>query len=239
MPRLQKRIATCLVLYLILITALCLISVGGPTSSVNQFAVTVGLKGVVAAPTIETGRYGLSIISKESIRPNIPALLVYAILGVLIASTLYSLQPKVGGLSSGDWVDVGRRMTDSGYYEEAIDAYSIAAQLNPRGAKAYAERGVAYHKLGDYERAVSDYHTALRIKPILTEYYQELGDYFNSLKLVAGHGSANTPVLQRDQRDQAPSTDFLWCPNCFLAMKVAKGSRGVFNCPKCKHEFFA
>ena len=27
---------------------------------------------------------------------------VYAILGVLIASTLYSLQPKVGRLSSGD-----------------------------------------------------------------------------------------------------------------------------------------
>jgi len=237
MPRLQKRIASCLVLFLIIITVLCLIDFGGPASPVNQFALTLGLKGVVAAPTIETGRYGLSIISRESIKPNIPALLVYAILGVLIASTLYSLQPKVGGLSSGDWVDVGRRMTDSGYYDEAIDAYSIATQLNPRGARAFAERGVAFHKLGDYERAVQDYHTALRIKPMLTEYYQELADYFNSLKLVAGHGLSNTPPVL--QREQVPTTDFLWCPNCFLAMKVAKGSRGCFSCPKCKHEFFA
>ncbi len=199
----------------------------------------MGLKGYISAPSIETGRYGLSIVSKESIKPNIPALLVYAILGVLIASTIYSLQPKVGGLSSGDWIEVGRRMTESAYYEEAIDAYSIAAQLNPRSATAFAERGVAYHKLGEYERAVQDYHTALRIKPILTEYYQELGDYFSSLRLVAGHGLSDRKVAAVAQRDEEPSTDFLWCPNCFLAMRVPKGSRGVFNCPKCKHEFFA
>ena len=185
---------------------------------------------------MEAGRYGLSIVSKESVRPNIGALLVYAVLGFIIASTIYSLQPKIGGLGASDWMDVGRRMTESAYYEEAIDAYSIATQLNPRAALAYAERGVTYHKLGEYERAVQDYHTALRLRPVLTKYYRELGDYFNSLKLVAGHGLSETPLVQREQ---IPTTDFLWCPNCFLAMKVPKGSRGCFNCPKCSYEFFA
>jgi hypothetical protein len=236
MPRFQKRIAICLVLFLTVTALLCLVDFGGGNVGINKLASLVGLKAAIASPTIETGRYGLSIMSKENVRPNIAALLVYAMLGFVIASTVYSLQPKVGGLGSSDWMDVGRRMTESAYYEEAIDAYSIATQLNPRAAAAFAERGVAYHKLGDYDRAVQDYHTALRLKPMLTTYYQELGDYFSSLKLVAGHGLSDAPNAQREQ---GPSTDFLWCPNCFLAMRVPKGSRGCFSCPKCSHEFFA
>lgn len=236
MPRLQKRIAIGVVLFLIVITVLCLIDFGGGNNGLNRTASFVGLKAIIAAPAVEAGRYGLSIISKESVRPNIGGLLVYAVLGFIIASTIYSLQPKIGGLGASDWMDVGRRMTASAYYEEAIDAYSIATQLNPRAALAYAERGVAYHKLGEYERAVQDYHTALRLRPVLTNYYRELGDYFNSLKLVAGHGLSETPLVQREPM---PTTDFLWCPNCFLAMKVPKGSRGCFNCPKCSYEFFA
>ncbi|HME45332.1 MAG TPA: tetratricopeptide repeat protein [Syntrophorhabdales bacterium] len=236
MPRLQKRIAIGVVLFLIAITVLCLIDFGGGNNGFNRMASFVGLKAIIAVPAVEAGRYGLSIISKESVRPNIGGLLVYAVLGFIIASTIYSLQPKIGGLGASDWMDVGRRMTESAYYEEAIDAYSIATQLNPRAALAYAERGVAYHKLGEYERAVQDYHTALRLRPVLTNYYRELGDYFNSLKLVAGHGLSETPFVQREPM---PTTDFLWCPNCFLAMKVPKGSRGCFNCPKCSYEFFA
>jgi len=236
MPRLQKRIAVGVVLFLIVITVLCLIDFGDGNNGLNRMASFVGLKAIIAAPTVEVGRYGLSLISKESVRPNIGGLLVYAVLGFIIASTIYSLQPKIGGLGASDWLDVGRRMTASAYYEEAIDAYSIATQLNPRAALAYAERGVAYHKLGEYERAVQDYHTALRLRPVLTNYYRELGDYFNSLKLVAGHGLSEAPLFQREP---TPATDFLWCPNCFLAMKVPKGSRVCFSCPKCSYEFFA
>ncbi len=236
MPRLQKTLGVALVLFLLAITLLSLVDFGGGNSGINRLASYVGLKAIIAAPTIEAGPHGLSIVSKESVRPNVAALLVYAVLGFIIASTIYSLQPKVGGLGSSDWMDVGRRMSESAYYEEAIDAYSIATQLNPRAATAFAERGVAYHKLGDYERAVQDYHTALRLKPALTTYHRELGDYFTSLKLVAGYGLSDTRIVEHKQ---APTTDFLWCPNCFLAMKVPKGSRGCFNCPKCSYEFFA
>ena len=236
MPRLQKKIAFFLVLFLAMVTCLCLIDFGGSENKINRFAVTLGLKSVVSAPTIESGRFGLSIVSTERVQPNIASLLVYAILGFVVASTIYGLQPKIGGLGSADWIDVGRRMADSGYYDEAVDAYSVATQLNPKAATAYAERGVVYHKAGDFERAVQDYHTALRMKPLLTEYYQELGDYFNSLRQVARQ---DVKAVAFGAPVDEPRSDFLWCPNCFLAMKVAKGSRGVFNCPKCKHEFFA
>jgi hypothetical protein len=236
MPRLQKKIALVLVLFLAMLTCLCLIDFGGSESKINMFAVKLGLKSVSWAPTFESGRSGLSIVSVQRVQPNVSFLLIYAILGFVVASTVYGLQPKIGGLGSADWIDVGRRMADSGYYDEAADAYSVATQLNPKAAKAYAERGVVYHKAGDFERAVQDYHTALRMQPVLTEYYQELGDYFDSLKKVAHHEVTDiaygTPV-------EEPRMDFLWCPNCFVAMKVAKGSRGVFNCPKCKYEFFA
>ena len=70
----------------------------------------------------------------------------------------------------------------------------------------------------------------------IDSHYQELGDYFNSLNLVAGHGLSEDRMVEHQQ---APTTDFLWCPNCFMAMKVPKGSRGCFNCPKCSYEFFA
>ncbi len=238
MSRLQKRIAVFLVLYLIAITTLCLVNFGSGNRGINSAASFVGLKAIIAAPTFESTRYGLSIVSKESVKPNIGGMLVYAILGFIVASTIYSVQPKVGGLGSSDWVDVGRRMSESSYYEEAIDAYSIATQLNPKGATAFAERGVAYHKLGDYDRAVQDYHAALRLRPVVTTYYRELGDYFNTLKLVAGQGLSDTGNVV-EQSQETPTTDFLWCPNCFLAMKVPKGSRGCFACPKCAHEFFA
>jgi len=132
MARIQKTIAIFLVLFLVVITLLCLVDFRGGNSSINALASFVGLKATVSAPTIAADQYGVSIVSKDSVRPNIAALLVYAILGFVIASTIYSLQPKVGGLGSSDWTDVGRRMSESAYYEEAIDAYSIAAQLNPR-----------------------------------------------------------------------------------------------------------
>lgn len=76
MSRLQKRIAVLLILYLIVISALCLIDYGGGNSGkINSVASFVGLKSIIAAPTFESTRYGLSIISRESVRPNIGALL--------------------------------------------------------------------------------------------------------------------------------------------------------------------
>ena len=76
MSRLQKRIAVLLILYLIVISALCLIDYGGGNSGkINGVASFVGLKSIIAAPTFESTRYGLSIISRESVRPNIGALL--------------------------------------------------------------------------------------------------------------------------------------------------------------------
>jgi transposase len=65
---------------------------------------------------------------------------------------------------------------------------------------------------------------------------------FDSLNKVAHHevrGAIGATDVAYGVPAEAPQTDFLWCPNCFLAMKVAKGSRGVFSCPKCSHEFFA
>ena len=41
-------------------------------------------------------------------------------------------------------------------YEEAIEDYSKAIDLDPNHSNAYNNRGVVKHKLGNYEKAIED-----------------------------------------------------------------------------------
>ena len=40
-------------------------------------------------------------------------------------------------------------------------------RINPKYAKAYNNRGLAYYYKGDYKRAIADYDQALRFNPAL------------------------------------------------------------------------
>src|SRR3974390_2822778 len=84
MSRFQKRIAVVLVLFLMAITLLCFLDFGSGNIGLNRVASFINLKTVIPVPVVEAGRYGLTLISKESVRPNIGGLLVYAILGFIV-----------------------------------------------------------------------------------------------------------------------------------------------------------
>ncbi len=53
----------------------------------------------------------------------------------------------------------------NGRYQQAVNSYSRAIQINPRAATAYLNRGVCHHEQGDLRRAVADYSRAVRLDP--------------------------------------------------------------------------
>lgn len=49
----------------------------------------------------------------------------------------------------------------AGRYQEAVDAYRKATELQPRRADAYTNLGAAYHMLGDVKQAIGNYEHAV------------------------------------------------------------------------------
>jgi len=52
-----------------------------------------------------------------------------------------------------------------GQYEEAIEEYSKAIELEPMNTLAYEHRGVAKASLRQYEEAIKDYNIAIELEP--------------------------------------------------------------------------
>jgi tetratricopeptide (TPR) repeat protein len=65
-----------------------------------------------------------------------------------------------------------------GKHHEAVDDYSQAIKLDPEYAKAYADRGISFSKLGDKQKAMADYNAAIRIAPDYPNAYCNRGAYY-------------------------------------------------------------
>jgi tetratricopeptide (TPR) repeat protein len=80
------------------------------------------------------------------------------------------------------WFIKGSTHQSAKQYREALEAYSLAIELDARYALAYARRGQVYSLLRDYSRAVKDFDRAFALDPGLSwvkpdrEYaYRQLG----------------------------------------------------------------
>ena len=102
---------------------------------------------------------------------------------------LSRLDKRVNRLSAIEWLEKGLALMESGKYQDAIEAYSEAIELNPNYVKAYNNRGVAYRNLGEYQQAMRDYGRAIEIDPNYVEAYNnrgiayaKLGDYRQAIR---------------------------------------------------------
>jgi tetratricopeptide (TPR) repeat protein len=68
-------------------------------------------------------------------------------------------------LSAADWFEKGYSFYRSGRYNDAVNAYSKAIELNPKLAEPYQNRGLAYKSLGNSNQAINNYDKAIELNP--------------------------------------------------------------------------
>ena len=97
---------------------------------------------------------------------------IIAVLSLLLVCTCL-LFPGYS-LSAEDWFTQGVSFSKSGRYDQAIQAFSKAIEINPRNTSAYINRGLSWYYKGDYNQAIADYTKALDINPYHADAYNNL-----------------------------------------------------------------
>jgi len=64
---------------------------------------------------------------------------------------------------------------NEGEYDKAVDAFTMAIELDPELALAYSNRGWAYIGLGQYEQGIADCTEAIELDPELALAYSNRG----------------------------------------------------------------
>ncbi|PSB04588.1 tetratricopeptide repeat-containing S1 family peptidase [Merismopedia glauca] len=70
---------------------------------------------------------------------------------------------------------------EKGNYQEAIENYTKAIEIDPQYTNAYNNRGIAYGNLGNYQQAISDYARAIALNPQDPDAYYNRGNAYDDL----------------------------------------------------------
>lgn len=92
-------------------------------------------------------------------------------------------------------VAVGERYLSEERYEEAVEVFSKAIDVEPKYVPTYVDRAITYAVMGDNEKALADYATAIELEP---EREEELSPNIEALK-----PSKSNDELEIDARKQA------------------------------------
>lgn len=112
--------------------------------------------------------------------------------------------------SSGDWNEIGNSFMSSKKYNNAIEAYKKAIEMDPKNGQPYSNLGFVYYRLGKYDFAVLLYKKSIDLLDsaedkavswnMLGDAYRRLGDYGNALAAYKKSGEnepAVSPVMAR------------------------------------------
>lgn len=99
--------------------------------------------------------------------------------------TIFSACGNTRKASADAWQeqhDLGLHYLSEGNYEEAIVAFSVAIEIDPKRADAYLGRGDAYMRSGETEEnisaALADYEEAIALDETSEEAYLRLADIY-------------------------------------------------------------
>ena len=104
--------------------------------------------------------------------------LLFLLAAILITSGC-THNKTIEGFSAANWSEIGRQSIDAKHWNEALNAYNKAIDLNPNDASAYYNRGLAYDNLDKDDLAIADYEKAIELNP-------KYGDAFNNLAKTYG-----------------------------------------------------
>jgi tetratricopeptide (TPR) repeat protein len=99
-----------------------------------------------------------------------------------------SYNKTIEELNAVEWFKKGYADEISGNHNDAITAFTRAIELNPKYAKAYGGRGVAYSRLGKHNKAIKDFNKVIGLNPKNAEAYGGRGFAY------AGLGNHNQAI---------------------------------------------
>jgi len=106
------------------------------------------------------------------------SLLLFLLAAILITAGC-THNKTIEDFSATHWSEIGRQAMDAKRWNEALNAYNKAIDLNPNDASAYNNRGLAYDNLDKDDLAIADYVKAIELNP-------KYGDAFNNLAKTYG-----------------------------------------------------
>ena len=86
-----------------------------------------------------------------------------------------------GSLEAENYLISGDNLCSNGKYEEALEDYDIAIELQPTFAEAWIGKGVVYENLKRYEDSLNAYEKAIKLNDNMTEAWIGKGVVFFSL----------------------------------------------------------
>jgi tetratricopeptide (TPR) repeat protein len=104
-------------------------------------------------------------------------------------------------LSARDWFEKGFALAIAHRNQEAIEAYSMAIEGNPKYDGAYSSRANAYRALKNYQRAISDYTLAIGFDPQNATYYSSRADVYEAVGNYQQAKSDLTKAIQLEPND--------------------------------------
>lgn len=87
-----------------------------------------------------------------------------------------------------------------GQFDQALDAFNKALELDPKSALAYTSRGLVRYKLGELDGALADHNTAVELDPQLSEAYTNRGGVRLALGDPNGAIADHTKSIELDPK---------------------------------------
>ena len=101
----------------------------------------------------------------------------------------------------------GNSYSRQGQYQQAIEDYDKAIELDPNVAPAHHNRGISYHALGQNERAIEDYDKVIELDPNDGRAYYNRGNSYSRQGQYQQAIDDYDKVIELDPNDAEPYSD--------------------------------
>ncbi|MFH1176314.1 MAG: tetratricopeptide repeat protein [Acidobacteriota bacterium] len=100
---------------------------------------------------------------------------------VLLAALLLAA-PAAGADKAQQYMEQGSALVSQKRHLEAIQAFTLAIEADPKQAEGYRKRAISRKAIGDYKEAIKDYDQAIELDPTSSRAYNGRGETKLSLK---------------------------------------------------------
>jgi len=104
-------------------------------------------------------------------------------------------------------------------YNQAIEAYKKAIEINPKKNEFYYNIGIAYGNKGEYDQAIEAYKKAIEINPKMDEAYNNMGNaYYNKGEYDQAIEAYKKAIEINPKKDEA-----------YYNLGIAYGNKGEYD----------